>query len=51
LYLGLPQKRVNSEEMTEFMEEFMEEMSINFPKLLIQFEVSLIVYGAGCDGD
>lgn len=39
LYLGLRQKRVPEAEMTEFMEEFMREMSIAFPKLLIQFEV------------
>ncbi|OSX61139.1 hypothetical protein POSPLADRAFT_1146826 [Postia placenta MAD-698-R-SB12] len=38
LYLGLRQPRVTSEEMTEFMEEFMHEMSVLFPKLLIQFE-------------
>jgi malate dehydrogenase (oxaloacetate-decarboxylating)(NADP+) len=39
LYLGLRQKRVPREVMTEFMEEFMYEMSKNFPKLLVQFEV------------
>ncbi|TFY73533.1 hypothetical protein EWM64_g10479, partial [Hericium alpestre] len=38
LYLGLRQKRVSEEVMTEFMEEFMHEMSVQFPKLLIQFE-------------
>jgi malate dehydrogenase (oxaloacetate-decarboxylating)(NADP+) len=39
LYLGLRQKRVSDEVMTEFMEEFMYEMSRAFPKLLVQFEV------------
>ncbi|KAK7685594.1 hypothetical protein QCA50_011461 [Cerrena zonata] len=38
LYLGLRQPRVPMEIMTEFMEEFMVEMSRVFPKLLIQFE-------------
>ncbi|KAI0002152.1 malic enzyme [Russula compacta] len=38
LYLGLRQKRVSDEVMTEFMEEFMLEMSRAFPKLLVQFE-------------
>ncbi|KAJ7167426.1 hypothetical protein C8R43DRAFT_985266 [Mycena crocata] len=38
LYLGLRQKRVPTEEMTAFMDEFMHEMSIAFPKLLVQFE-------------
>lgn len=38
LYLGLRQKRVPEKEMTEFMDEFMYEMSRTFPKLLIQFE-------------
>ncbi|KAH9976222.1 malic enzyme [Lactifluus volemus] len=38
LYLGLRQKRVSDEAMTEFMEEFMFEMSSTFPKLLVQFE-------------
>jgi len=38
LYLGLRQKRVSDEEMTEFMNEFMREMSTHFPKLLVQFE-------------
>lgn len=38
LYLGLRQKRVSDDVMTEFMEEFMHEMSVNFPKLLVQFE-------------
>jgi len=38
LYLGLRQKRVSDEAMTEFMEEFMFEMSHAFPKLLVQFE-------------
>ncbi|KAF8649182.1 hypothetical protein AX16_005980 [Volvariella volvacea WC 439] len=38
LYLGLRQKRVSDEEMTEFMDEFMREMVAVFPKLLVQFE-------------
>ncbi|KZT01066.1 malic enzyme [Laetiporus sulphureus 93-53] len=38
LYLGLRQTRVPREEMTEFMEEFMHEMSTIFPNLLVQFE-------------
>src|ERR1700691_1559103 len=38
LYLGLRQKRVSSDVMTEFMEEFMDEMTTTFPKLLVQFE-------------
>ncbi|KAI0251185.1 malic enzyme [Lactifluus subvellereus] len=38
LYLGLRQKRVSDEAMSEFMEEFMLEMSRTFPKLLVQFE-------------
>ena len=38
LYLGLRQPRIPPEEMTEFMEEFMYEMSAAFPKLLVQFE-------------
>ncbi|TFK73535.1 hypothetical protein BDN72DRAFT_814535 [Pluteus cervinus] len=38
LYLGLRQRRVSDEAMTAFMDEFMHEMSIAFPKLLIQFE-------------
>jgi len=37
-YLGLRQKRVSDDEMTEFMDEFMHEMSVTFPKLLVQFE-------------
>ncbi|KXN92133.1 NADP-dependent malic enzyme [Leucoagaricus sp. SymC.cos] len=37
-YLGLRQKRVSDKEMTEFMDEFMHEMSVAFPKLMIQFE-------------
>lgn len=40
LYLGLRQPRLTGPEMTEFMDEFMHEMSVAFPKLLIQFEVS-----------
>jgi len=38
LYLGLRQKRVSQEVMTEFMDEFMHEMTVAFPKLLVQFE-------------
>ena len=38
LYLGLRQPRVPEAEMHEFMEEFMHEMSVVFPELLIQFE-------------
>ncbi|KAJ7185382.1 hypothetical protein C8R46DRAFT_882112 [Mycena filopes] len=38
LYLGLRHKRVPTAEMTEFMDEFMYEMSVAFPKLLVQFE-------------
>lgn len=37
-YLGLRQRRVSGPEMTEFMDEFMHEMSVAFPKLLVQFE-------------
>ena len=40
LYLGRRQKRVGDEEMNEFMDEFMHEMSVAFPKLLVQFEVN-----------
>lgn len=39
LYLGLRQRRLSGPEMTEFMDEFMHEMSVAFPKLLVQFEV------------
>ncbi|KAJ7038012.1 hypothetical protein C8F04DRAFT_1091066 [Mycena alexandri] len=38
LYLGVRHKRVPTAEMTEFMDEFMHEMSVAFPKLLVQFE-------------
>ena len=38
LYLGLRQPRIPEAEMNEFMEEFMHEMSVVFPELLIQFE-------------
>lgn len=38
LYLGTRQKRPSGPEMDAFMDEFMQEMSIIFPKLLIQFE-------------
>ncbi|KAI0090366.1 malic enzyme [Irpex rosettiformis] len=38
LYLGLRQRRVPQEEMHELMEEFLHEMSVVFPDLLIQFE-------------
>lgn len=30
--------------MTEFMDEFMHEMSVAFPKLLVQFEVGSKAY-------
>ena len=36
-------QRVSDEEMTEFMDEFMKEMSTHFPKLLIQFEVYILL--------
>lgn len=39
LYLGARHKRVSDQVMTEFMDEFMREMSVHFPKLLVQFEV------------
>ena len=39
LYLGLRQKRVAEKEVTEFMDEFMREITAAFPKLLVQFEV------------
>jgi hypothetical protein len=38
-YMGIRQKRVGDAEMEAFMDEFMEEMSRAFPKLMIQFEV------------
>lgn len=38
LYLGSRQRRVSGAEMIEFMDEFMHEMSLAFPKLLVQFE-------------
>ncbi|KAG2008538.1 malate dehydrogenase [Coprinopsis cinerea AmutBmut pab1-1] len=37
-YLGLRQKRITGPEMDEFMDEFMHEMSMAFPKMMIQFE-------------
>ncbi|KAJ2928537.1 hypothetical protein H1R20_g8542, partial [Candolleomyces eurysporus] len=37
-YLGLRQKRVPEQEMDEFMDEFMREMTLAFPKMMIQFE-------------
>ncbi|KAL1673705.1 hypothetical protein EV122DRAFT_293981 [Schizophyllum commune] len=37
-YLGLRQPRVSEQDMDEFMDEFMHEMKVNFPKLLVQFE-------------
>ncbi len=40
LYLGLRERRVPDDEMTEFMDEFMNEMSVAFPKLMVQFEVN-----------
>jgi malate dehydrogenase (oxaloacetate-decarboxylating)(NADP+) len=45
LYLGLRQKRVPENDMTEFMDEFMREMSAAFPKLLVQFEVRYALIG------
>jgi hypothetical protein len=39
LYLGLRQKRISDAEMTDFMDEFMREITTAFPKLLVQFEV------------
>lgn len=44
LYLGLRQKRVSDHEMDEFMDEFVEEMALTFPKLMIQFEVCCIPF-------
>ncbi|KAG5650459.1 hypothetical protein H0H81_012181 [Sphagnurus paluster] len=38
LYLGQRTKRIVGPEMTAFMDEFMHEMSVAFPKLLVQFE-------------
>jgi malate dehydrogenase (oxaloacetate-decarboxylating)(NADP+) len=38
LYLGWRHPRVSDEEMAEFMEEFMHEMTTAFPKMLVQFE-------------
>ncbi|KAJ7149425.1 hypothetical protein C8R43DRAFT_502817 [Mycena crocata] len=38
LYLGLRQKRIPTLEMTEFMDELMHEISVVFPKLVVQFE-------------
>ncbi|KAH9916999.1 malic enzyme [Epithele typhae] len=38
LYLGLRQRRPSLDEAIEFMDEFMHEMSVVFPKLLIQHE-------------
>jgi malate dehydrogenase (oxaloacetate-decarboxylating)(NADP+) len=38
--MGIRQKRIGDAEMEAFMDEFMEEMSRAFPKLMIQFEVS-----------
>ncbi|KAF8802269.1 hypothetical protein BYT27DRAFT_7197368 [Phlegmacium glaucopus] len=37
-YMGIREKRVSDQEMQEFMDEFMNEMSIAFPKMMIQFE-------------
>jgi malate dehydrogenase (oxaloacetate-decarboxylating)(NADP+) len=42
LYLGLRRTRVPNDEMTQFMEEFMREMSLAFPQLLVQFEVCTV---------
>ena len=38
LYLGIRRPRVSEAEMNEFMEEFMHEMSVVFPDMIIQFE-------------
>lgn len=38
MYLGLRRKRVSDAQMTEFMDEFMQEITTAFPKLLVQFE-------------
>ncbi|RXW24430.1 hypothetical protein EST38_g1441 [Candolleomyces aberdarensis] len=38
LYLGIRRKRPDTEEMDEFMHEFMEAMREVFPQLLVQFE-------------
>jgi malate dehydrogenase (oxaloacetate-decarboxylating)(NADP+) len=38
MYLGLRRKRISDSEMTEFMDEFMREITTVFPKLLVQFE-------------
>lgn len=43
LYLGMCQKRVSDKEMQEFMDEFVHEMSVTFPKLMIQFEVRTLL--------
>ena len=40
-YLGLRICRVQDKEMEEFMDEFVHEMTATFPKLVIQFEVTL----------
>lgn len=37
-YLGLRQRRISEKEMDEFMDEFMHEMTVAFPKMMIQFE-------------
>lgn len=42
LYLGARHKRVADKVMTEFMDEFMHEMTTAFPKLLVQFEVGSV---------
>lgn len=39
-YMGIRDKRVSGQEMQDFMDEFMTEMSTAFPKMMIQFEVS-----------
>ena len=44
LYLGMCQKRVSDKEMQEFMDEFVHEMSVTFPKLMIQFEVRILYF-------
>ena len=35
------QTRIQDKEMEEFMDEFVHEMNVTFPKLMIQFEVTL----------
>jgi malate dehydrogenase (oxaloacetate-decarboxylating)(NADP+) len=37
-YLGLKQRRVNDKTQEEFMEEFMTEITLKYPKIVVQFE-------------